>query len=104
MNWVKVIEKVREPIRETEEKILRFLRDIVAIPSMEGRIREVGERIAAEMKRLDFEGPFDRMGTSAYRNGPIRLLTAIDTPYWDREAWGWDPSEKVENGILVADQ
>jgi putative selenium metabolism hydrolase len=107
MDWLEVVEKIREPIQEAEEKILRFLRDIVAIPSMEGQIREVGERIAVEMKRLDFEEVrFDRMGNIIGRigTGPIRLLydSHIDTVgLGDQEAWKWDPFQgKIENGIF----
>ena len=109
MNLVEAAEQIRKPVQEAEDKIVHFLRDIVAIPSMEGQIREVGERIAAEMKRLDFEEVrFDRMGNILGRigEGPVRLLydSHIDTVgIGDREAWGWDPFQgKIENGILYA--
>ncbi len=105
----KTVQAVRAAVEAAEEDIIRFMRDIVAIPSMDGQIREVGERIADEMEKLGFDDMwFDRMGNIVGRigNGPKVLLydSHIDTVgIGDPEAWEWDPFEgKVENGILYA--
>jgi len=94
-------------VGEHREGIIRFLREIVAIPSMDGRIGDVGERIAAEMRSLGFdEVRFDRMGNVLGRigDGPRTLLydSHIDTVgLGDESAWEWDPFEgKIEKGIL----
>jgi len=85
------------------------MREIVAIPSMESEIREVGERIEAEMKKLGFDEVWwDSMGNVVGRigDGPTKLLydSHIDTVgIGDPDEWEWDPFEgKVENGILYA--
>ncbi len=103
------VQAVRDAVKAAEEDIVRFMRDIVAIPSTDGQIREVGERIADEMEKLGFDDMwFDRMGNIVGRigNGPKVLLydSHIDTVgIGDPDAWEWDPFEgKVENGILYA--
>src|SRR5262245_43345860 len=95
--------RLRDRIAERREEIVGFLRDIVAIPSMEGRIGEVGQRVAAEMRKLGFdEVRFDRMGNILGRigDGRRRLLydSHIDTVgLGDETAWKWDPFKgKVE--------
>ncbi len=50
-----VIDAMKKRVEEQREDIINFLRDIVAIPSMDGQLKEVGERIGAEMKRLKFD-------------------------------------------------
>ena len=98
---------VRTQVAARREEIVRFLRDIVAIPSMDSQIGPVGERIAAEMRRLGFdEVRFDRMGNILGRvgGGPRTLVfdSHIDTVgLGDPAAWKWDPFQgKVEDGIL----
>jgi putative selenium metabolism hydrolase len=100
-------QRIRARVGEQREAIIQFLRDIVAIPSMDGRIGEVGERIGEEMRRLGFaEVRFDRMGNILGRlgDGPRTLLydSHIDTVgLGDESAWEWDPFRgKIENGIL----
>ena len=89
------------------EAIIRFLRDIVAIPSPEGQIGDVGRRVAEEMTRLRFdEVRFDRMGNVLGRVGNGRRLLLYDSHLdtvgiGDPSAWQWHPFQgKVENGIL----
>ncbi len=89
--------------------MVAFLREICAIPSMDGQIREVGECVAAEMEKLGFdEVRFDRMGNILGRigSGPRTLLydSHVDTVgIGDPDAWQWDPfGGKVEDGILYA--
>ena len=89
--------------------MITFMREICAIPSMESQIKDVGERISAEMRALKFdEVRLDVQGNVLGRigNGPKTIVfdSHIDTVgIGDRSQWGWDPFEgKVENGVLYA--
>ena len=104
-----IIDKIKSRVAEQREDIIQFMREIVAIPSMESEIREVGERIEAEMKKLGFDEVWwDSMGNVVGRigDGPTKLLydSHIDTVgIGDPDEWEWDPFEgKIENGILYA--
>lgn len=92
-----------------QDDIITFLRELVAIPSMDSQIREVGLRAQTEMKKLGFDQVwFDSMGNTVGRigNGPRKLLydSHIDTVgIGDPAEWAWDPFiGKVENGRLYA--
>jgi putative selenium metabolism hydrolase len=102
-----VVAQIREHARAQHHDIVRFLRAIVAIPSMDSQIRAVGERIADELHKLAYdEVRFDRMGNIVGRigNGPRVLVydSHIDTVgIGDPDAWEWDPFEgKVIDGVL----
>jgi len=104
-----LIQAIGEKARSHRKAMIAFLREICAIPSMDGQIRAVGERIAEEMENLGFdEVRFDRMGNILGRmgSGPRTLLydSHIDTVgVGDPEAWAWDPFQgKVEDGVLFA--
>jgi len=104
-----VVDSIKKRVEEQRGDIINFLREIVAIPSMDGQLKEVGERIRAEMKRLKFdEARFDKMGNIMGRigNGKRVLLydSHIDTVgIGDRNDWKWDPFKgKVEDGKLYA--
>ncbi len=91
------------------EDIITFMREICAIPSMNSQIGPVGERIQAEMRKLNFdEVRFDKMGNTIGRvgDGPRIIVfdSHIDTVgIGDRSQWQWDPFEgKVEDGVLYA--
>jgi putative selenium metabolism hydrolase len=103
------VSQIQARVAGQHDTIVRFMREICAIPSVMGRIGDVGKRIMEEMHRLGFEEiRFDRMGNVLGRmgRGPKVLLydSHIDTvDIGDRSAWGWDPFQgKVENGILYA--
>src|SRR5437667_12466275 len=103
-----LVNSIKAKVEHNRDAIFRFLRDIVAIPSMESQIGEVGKRIAQEMERLKYdEVRFDKMGNVLGRcgNGPIKLLfdSHIDTVgIGDPTAWKWDPFKgKIENGVLL---
>jgi putative selenium metabolism hydrolase len=103
------VEDIKKKVKDNRENIIQFLRDIVAIPSMEGQLKDVGERIQAEMRKLGFdEARFDMMGNTIGRigNGPKVIVfdSHIDTVgVGDSSEWEWDPFVgKVENGILYA--
>jgi putative selenium metabolism hydrolase len=103
------MEQLHKQIAQNREKIISFLREICAIPSMDSQIGPVGERIAAEMRQLGFdEVRFDKMGNILGRigSGPRTIVydSHIDTVgIGDPAEWEWDPFKgKVENGILYA--
>ncbi|MBI3764025.1 MAG: YgeY family selenium metabolism-linked hydrolase [Chloroflexi bacterium] len=103
------IQKIKAHVADSREKIIAFMREICAIPSMDSQIGPVGERIGAEMRKLGFdEVRFDKMGNILGRigNGSKTIVydSHIDTVgIGDRSAWGWDPFEgKVEDGMLYA--
>ena len=104
-----IVKEIQRRIEAHREDIVRFMREIVAIPSTDGNIKAVGERVAEEMDRLGFdEVRFDKMGNILGRigNGPRILVydSHLDTVgIGDPEEWQWDPFQgKVENGILYA--
>ena len=101
------VESIKSKVAERREEIIQFMREIVAIPSMEGQLKEVGERVAAEMTRLGFEEVrFDKMGNILGRIGNGKRVIVYDSHLdtvgvGDPATWGWDPFiGKVENGIL----
>jgi len=109
MNSSAVVNQIKERVEAQRGDIIRFMRELCAIPSYESQIRAVGERAEAEMKKLGFEETwFDQMGNIVGRigSGPFKLLydSHIDTVgVGDPAAWAWDPFEgKVENGVLFA--
>jgi len=94
--------------RTYEKSMVRFLRDIVAIPSESGQEKKVIDRIRREMKAV---GAFDEirvdgMGNLIARlgNGPrvIAIDAHVDTVgVGDRSQWKHDPYKgKVANGIV----
>jgi putative selenium metabolism hydrolase len=104
-----ILNRIQQQVARSEEKILQFMREICAIPSMESQIGAVGERIAAEMRTLGYdEVRFDRMGNIFGRIGSgSRVLvydSHIDTVgVGDPASWGWDPFRgKIEDGKLYA--
>ncbi len=103
------VQEIKKRVQENRENIIQFMRDIVAIPSMDGQLKDVGDRIQAEMKKLGFdEARFDKMGNTVGRigNGPKVIVfdSHIDTVgVGDPAEWEWDPFVgKVEDGILYA--
>lgn len=104
-----IIQQLQEKIQSQREDIIRFMREICAIPSMDSNIEAVGKRIAAEMTSLHFdEVRFDKMGNimGSIGNGEKVIVfdSHIDTVgIGDLHEWKWDPFEgKVEDGVLYA--
>ena len=109
MTQLDPVSEIQKRVENSQEDILRFMRQICAIPSMESQLKAVGERIAEEMKKLGFdEVRFDKMGNIFGRIGTgdrtIVYDSHIDTVgVGDPQAWQWDPFEgKVEDGMLYA--
>ena len=106
---VEVLQEIRRSVAEKRENIINFMREIVAIPSLESKIGPVGERIQAEMKKLSYdEVRFDKMGNTLGRIGTGKHVIVYDTHIdtvgiGDPNSWQWDPFiGKVDNGILYA--
>lgn len=104
-----IIQQLQEKIQSQREQIIRFMREICAIPSMESNIEDVGKRIAKEMKALHFdEVRFDKMGNIMGRIGNGEKVIVFDSHIdtvgiGDPHEWKWDPFEgKVEDGVLYA--
>lgn len=103
------VNDIKKKVQDDRENIIQFLRDIVAIPSMDGRLKEVGERIGAEMTKLGFEEVrFDKMGNIMGRIGSGKRVMVYDSHIdtvgvGDPSEWEWDPFVgKVEDGSLYA--
>ena len=103
------IQEIQKRVQSSREDIIKFMREICAIPSMESKIGPVGERIQAEMKKLGYdEVRFDRMGNTIGRIGSGKKVIVFDSHIdtvgvGDPSEWEWDPFiGKVEDGILYA--
>ncbi len=105
------IQTVQERVESAREEILAFFREIVAIPSTDSHIRNVGERVAQQMERLGYDAVWwDQMGNLIGRIGSEDADTILlydshlDTVgIGDPAEWDWDPFEgRVEDGILYA--
>ena len=105
--------KIKNPLHKAaakyEKKMVRFLRDLIAIPSESAEEKKVIARIRAEMKET---GAFDRIWTDKMGNlfgqvgkpGKGKKLIAIDAHVdtvgvGDRSEWNHDPYKgKVADG------
>ena len=103
------IQEIKKRVQENRDDIIQFMRDICAIPSMDGQLKDVGDRIQAEMRKFNFdEVRFDKMGNTIGRigDGPKVIVfdSHIDTVgVGDPNEWDWDPFVgKVEDGLLYA--
>ncbi len=103
------IQAVHEKIQAQRGDIIRFMREICAIPSMNSQLKDVGGRIATEMRKLQFdEVRFDKMGNIMGRVGDGKKVIVFDSHIdtvgiGDPHEWQWDPFEgKVEKGVLFA--
>ncbi len=113
------VAQIQSRVRDSRDALIKFFREIVAIPSYDSQIKVVGERVGAEMRALGYdEVRFDQMGNIVGRIGPAtapfgsptdarRVIvydSHIDTVgIGDPSAWQWDPLEgKLEDGILFA--
>ena len=86
------IQRIQQEVHSHRESMIRFLREICAIPSMDSQIGPVGERIAEEMRLLGFdEVRFDLMGNILGRIGSGARTIVYDS-HIDTVGIG-DPSE-----------
>lgn len=101
------VEEIKQRVALARADLIQFMREIVAIPSMNGQLKEIGERIGLEMTKLGFEEVrFDKMGNILGRIGNGKRVIVYDSHIdtvgvGDPGTWGWDPFKgKVENGVL----
>ncbi|MDD5656075.1 MAG: YgeY family selenium metabolism-linked hydrolase [Elusimicrobia bacterium] len=98
------IDLLRRTARKYKAKMLRFARDLVAIPSFSGQEGRVVARIKAEMKKAGFdEVRIDRMGNVIGRVGRGRTKIMVDAHIdtvgvGDPKAWKWDPFKGKQEG------
>jgi len=104
-----VTKEIHQRVDSRRAEIVQFMRDICAIPSMDSQIGPVGQRIAEEMKKLNFdEVRFDKMGNILGRIGHGKQVIVFDSHIdtvgiGDPNQWQWDPFiGKVEDGVLFA--
>jgi len=105
----RVVQEIQKKVQASSTEIVQFMRDICAIPSMNSQLKDVGDRIAVEMRKLGFEDVrFDKMGNIMGKvgHGPRVMVydSHIDTVgVGDPTSWQWDPFKgKIENGLLYA--
>jgi len=90
-------EKIRAKGDEYEDAMIKFLQDLIAIPSVSCEEEEVVERIKEELHELDYDEVFtDEMGNVFGRIGDGERKIAIDAhidtvAVTDPEAWDVDP-------------
>lgn len=104
-----IIQQLNQKVAAAEEEILRFFREIVAIPSMNSDIEAVGRRIGEEMTKLGYDEVYvDKYGSIVGRIGSGSKILLYDTHIdtvgiGDPAQWEWDPFVgKVEEGLLYA--
>jgi len=103
------VQEIQARVAAARPEIIQFMRDLVAIPSMESQLKGVGDRIAVEMTKLGYdEVRFDKMGNILGRIGSGKKVIVYDSHIdtvgvGDPSAWEWDPFiGKVEDGVLYA--
>ena len=91
--------------RRYETEIVRFLREMIAIPAESGRERERCERVKAEYEKLGFaDVRFDGIGSVVARVGDGPFVIMMDghidcVGIGDPQAWTYDPfAGKLEGG------
>ncbi len=106
---IDAIRSLQAHISDRRERIVSFMREICAIPSMDSKIGPVGERIQAEMRSLGFdEVRFDKMGNTLGRIGSGQRTIVFDSHIdtvgiGDPSQWDFDPFiGKVVDGVLYA--
>jgi putative selenium metabolism hydrolase len=104
-----IINQLNERVAAANDDILKFFREIVAIPSMRNMIGPVGERVGEEMKKLGFDDVYvDKYGSIVGRIGDGEKILLYDShldtvDIGDESQWDWHPFEgKVEDGNLYA--
>ena len=103
------IRQVNEKVATAHDDIIQFFREIVAIPSLNSDIEEVGKRVGEEMSKLGFDDVYvDKYGSIVGRIGNGEKIILFDSHLdtvgiGDPDQWEWDPFiGKVENGMLYA--
>ncbi|MGC9973613.1 MAG: YgeY family selenium metabolism-linked hydrolase [Bryobacteraceae bacterium] len=100
-------ERLTAAARSYEADMVRFLREMIAIPGESSREGPVIERIRQEMERVGFdETRIDPMGNLLGRIGSGKKVIMMDghtdtVGAGDPREWSWDPYQgKVEDGCV----
>ena len=100
-------ERLAAAAQACEAEIVRFLRDLIAIPAESSQEGPVIERIRREMQKAGFdEIRVDPMGNILGRIGSGKKIIMMDSHtdtvgVGDRREWAWDPYQgKVEDGYV----
>src|SRR5208282_1387113 len=100
-------ERLAAAAEACESEIVRFLRDLIAIPAESSQEGPVIERIRREMQKVGFdEIRVDPMGNILGRIGSGKKIIMMDSHtdtvgVGDRREWAWDPYQgKVEDGYV----
>lgn len=96
-----------EEARKVEEDVIGFLADLISIPSLSRREREVVQRIGDEMSALGYdEVTVDGFGSVIGRvgDGPVHIVydSHVDTvDVGNPASWSSDPfSPQIEGGVM----
>ncbi len=92
--------KLYQLAKDAEPDVVRFLGDIIAIPSLSGQEEDVVRRIEQEMERLEFDdAQIDPMGNLIGRvgSGPVQVAldAHVDTVDVQPDNWDTDPFDPV---------
>jgi len=100
-------EKIKNSAESSRDNIVSFLRDIIAIPSVSGKEKEVVERIKLEMEKLEYDKVWtDPMGNLIGRIGFGKRIIAIDghcdvVDVGNPDTWEVDPFiGDIKDGII----
>lgn len=103
------VAEISKRVEAHREAMLQFLREIVAIPSMDSDIEAVDERVGQEMEKLGFDQVYvDQYGSIVGRIGAGDTILLYDghldtVGVGDPSQWDYDPFEgKIEDGKLYA--
>jgi len=99
--------KIQDLSKRYEMDMVRFLRDMIRIPSPSSQEKRVVDRVAEEMKKVGFdEVQIDPFGNVIGRIGYGKRIIAYDAHVdtvgiGNPDTWDFDPYEgKYENGIV----
>ena len=103
------VPEVQKQVAAQRNDIIKFMREICAIPSMDSKIGDVGKRVQDEMKKLKFdEVRFDKYGSTFGRIGNGKKVIVFDSHIdtvgiGDPTIWDWDPFVgEVKDGVFYA--
>lgn len=99
--------RIIQAAESRRDDMIRFLRDLIALPSASGKEKEAAARVKQEMEKVGFdEIRIDRTGNVLGRVGNgahvIAMDAALDTAgIGDPDLWPFNPFRgKLENGVV----
>ncbi len=116
MNESIEIQDIKRLVKQYEEDCLRFLQDLIRIPSPSGKEKAVAERILKEMERLSYDEAWidevgnviGRMGAShkelnVLYDGHIDTVEVTDAGSWKHAPFGAETADGLLFGRGAAD-